>query len=97
MSATFFKMTNEITLHRIKISTCVFFSEFYFAKKNLCGAPLPPKERKTRRKRKKNMQNSFVHTSNMLYSTSKTYQKERKKTQSKNPWVEKFTLQRLDW
>lgn len=68
-------MTNERTLHRIKISICVSFSEFYFAKKNLHRPPSPPKKEK--KKRKKNMQNSFVHTSNMLYSTSKNLPKRK--------------------
>lgn len=70
-------MTNERTLHRIKISICVSFSEFYFAKKNLHRPP-PPKK-KEKKKRKKNMQNSFVHTSNMLYSTSKNLPKRKEK------------------
>lgn len=96
MSATFLKMTNEITLHRIKISICASFSEYYFAKKNLRGPPSPQKERKTRRERKP-CKIVLCTPLTRYIPPQKTYQKERKKTQRKNPWIEKFTLQRQDW
>lgn len=69
---------------------------FILLKRIYIDFPLPQKERK-RRERKKNMQNSFVHTSNTLYSTSENLPKRKEKDpkQESLGWEVHITKTRL--